>query len=101
MSANRVVLGGRIGQLEPVRYTPAGIPIRTFILVHESTQSEAGRQRLVSCEIPVTAAAEAVKATEGIRDGDEVEIEGFLAARSRHTPRPALHVTKLRLIERG
>ena len=41
--------------LEAIRYTPAGIPLLSFVLQHASEQTEAGLKRKVECEVNAVA----------------------------------------------
>ena len=45
----------RVGELSPVRYTPAGIPAINFVLEHESEIFEAGVNRQVKLTIKAVA----------------------------------------------
>jgi len=53
---NRVGLTASLVEREPIRYTPAGVPIVGLKLSHRSVQREAGTDRTVEMEISAIAA---------------------------------------------
>jgi primosomal replication protein N len=53
---NRLQLVATITERDVLRYTPAGIPVVTAKLLHQSDQLEAGIQRVVEFEIAAIAA---------------------------------------------
>ena len=57
---NAVTLAGTLAQVEPLRHTPAGLPLLQFRLAHKSVQSEAGFKRQVECEVSCVVLGEAV-----------------------------------------
>jgi primosomal replication protein N len=44
LATNLLVIEGEVVQIETLRYTPAGIPLLSFVLRHLSEQVEAGMQ---------------------------------------------------------
>ena len=99
MSGNRVVLSGEIVALDPLRYTPAGLPALNLTLGHRSRQVEAGMEREVECEIAVMAMGELAQQTARCKVGDGVKVQGFLARKSRNSPQLVLHANRIELIE--
>ena len=77
--------------LAPVRYTPAGIPVREFRLMHESTVSEAGRARHAEAELDTVVIGNLANEIADLAEGAHVCVEGFLARRSVNSPRVILH----------
>ena len=69
MESNEVALAGELTAIEPLRYTPAGVALINFRLLHRSQQKEAGVKRQVECEINGVAMAEVAKAMSGLIDG--------------------------------
>jgi primosomal replication protein N len=90
--ANRLTLDGVVRSREALRYTPAGIPVLELTLAHASTQTEAGSERRVECEIAAVAFAEVAQRLDGVAEGARVVCEGFLARRYRTGISVALHV---------
>ncbi|MFM9912045.1 MAG: primosomal replication protein N [Methylophilaceae bacterium] len=92
---NQLTLSGEVTSLEPLRYTPAGIPIVSFRLRHTSIQDEAGMKRQADCEVPVVAMAEMADKAKTLQVGDSIKVLGFLTKKSLKNDRLVLHVTKL------
>jgi primosomal replication protein N len=90
---NNLTLSGVVISLEPVRYTPSGIPLLSFVLQHASEQTEAGLKRKVECEVNVVAIGEIAK--QNIQLGSNVKAKGFLAKRSAKSTQLVFHIDKL------
>jgi primosomal replication protein N len=97
--ANQIVLGGKIVELEPLRHTPAGVPVLKFRLSHDSEQNEAGGERAVNCEITAVAFEREARLLATAKLGSAVTVTGFLAARSRTSRQPVLHATHIEFSE--
>jgi primosomal replication protein N len=52
---NRLVISGTLIQVDPVRYSPAGVPIAEAVVLHRSNQTMATQNRQVECELTVQA----------------------------------------------
>lgn len=83
--------------LEPIRHTPAGLPVISFVLQHASEQIEAGLKRKVECEVNAVAIGELAK--QPISLGAQINVQGFLAKRSAKSTQLILHVTHIQLID--
>ena len=81
--------------LEAIRYTPAGIPLLSFVLQHASEQIEAGLKRKVECEVNAVAIGELAKTNVHI--GDNIKAKGFLAKRSAKSTQLVLHIEQLHI----
>ncbi len=81
--------------LEPIRYTPAGIPLLSFVLQHASEQIEAGLKRKVECEVNAVALGDIAK--QNIQLGSSVKAKGFLTKRSAKSTQLVLHIEKLEI----
>lgn len=99
MSANSVALTGEIASIETLRHTPAGVPIVNFTLRHRSQQIEAGGARLAAFDVAVVAAGEVAQTAARFRPGEQIALQGFLAARSHKGAQVGtqlvLHVTHI------
>ena len=86
--------------IEPIRYTPAGIPLLSFVLQHASEQIEAGLKRKVECEINAVALGNIASdiAKQNIQLGANIKAKGFLAKRSAKSTQMVLHIVKLELV---
>jgi primosomal replication protein N len=96
---NKVALGGELTAIEPLRYTPAGIPLLNFKLLHRSQQTEAGLSRQVECEMSGVAMAEVAVAMSRLRPGQPVRIKGFINRKNRMSAGLILHATEAQAIE--
>jgi primosomal replication protein N len=92
---NRVVVSGRLVELDTLRYTPARVAVLKFRLQHDSSQTEAGGARKVSCEIAAVAFEREAKLLAAAKLGSNVKVTGFLAARSRSSRTLMLHATEI------
>ncbi|HET9403082.1 MAG TPA: primosomal replication protein N [Burkholderiales bacterium] len=99
MEENEVALSGELGAIEPLRYTPAGIPLLSFKLMHKSRQTEAGLKRQVECEMGAVAMAEVAVAMARLKPGQVVKVSGFLNRKNRMSSQLILHVTEARAIK--
>ena len=87
------MISGVVVQIEPIRHTPAGIPVLSFVLQHASEQIEAGFKRKVECEVSAVALGELAQININI--GDNIKAKGFLAKRSAKSNYLVLHITQL------
>ena len=85
-------------QMAALRYTPAGIPVLSFVVQHVSEQLEAGMQRRVECEAAAVAMGELAVRSQGIQEGTAVRVSGFLAKRSLKSTQLVLHINQLEII---
>jgi primosomal replication protein N len=91
---NEVKLNGTVVAREALRFTPAGIPILSLTLQHESTQVESGISRQVGFEIDAMAVGETAQRMDLLQAGSKVRLAGFLASRSKLSTRIVLHVNQ-------
>ena len=98
-SANSIRFSGQILEKEPLRYTPAGIPVAAFRIGHESKQWECELERFVRCEIGAQAIGPLAHQISAMAVASVVTVEGFLANRSARSKSLVLHVSKLELLE--
>ncbi len=82
-----------------LRYTPAGVPVVECVIGHQSEQIEAGSPRRVECEIPAIALGDTARWIQDAAPGMSVRLGGFLAARSKNSKQPRLHVTTIEFEE--
>ena len=87
------MINGVIVQIEPIRHTPVGIPLLSFVLQHASEQLEAGFKRKVDCEVSAVALGKLTQTT--IKIGDNIKAKGFLAKRNAKSNYLVLHITQL------
>jgi primosomal replication protein N len=92
---NRLQLTASVVEREPVRYTPAGIPIASCTLQHRAEVVEAGIARQIELTLQAVAAGEASGKLERVEMGVETLFTGFLAKKSRNARTLVFHITEL------
>jgi primosomal replication protein N len=90
------VLKAEIVHIEPLRYTPAGIPLLSVSLRHVSEQFEAGMKRKVECEVNAVALGDL--ALTALQLGSHIQATGFLAKRSLKSTQLVMHINQIELI---
>jgi len=90
---NEVTLTGELTALEPLRYTPAGVPLLNFRLLHRSQQVEARIKRQVECEMYGVAMADVALAMSALKSGQAIKVNGFLNRKNRMSAQLVLHAT--------
>jgi len=95
---NRVRLRARLVALGDLRYTPAGIAVLQARLEHRSTVAEAGMERQLDFELDAVALGEAARRLGRQELGIEIEVDGFLAPRSRRSRSLVLHIDEFKAI---
>jgi primosomal replication protein N len=98
VESNEVALSGELAAVEPLRYTPAGIPLLSFKLMHRSRQTEAGLKRQVECEMGGVAMADVAVAMARLKPGQAVRLNGFLNRKNRLSAQLILHVIEAKAI---
>ena len=84
---------------QPLRYTPAGLPITEIVLLHQSEQTEVGMKRKVECEAQAIALGQTAVELSRIEAGARLVIRGFLAAKSlRRRHELVLHIEEFELL---
>ncbi len=85
-------------KIEALRYTPAGLPLLSFVVRHESEQIEAAMQRKVECEVNAIAMGDLAIRSQSIKDGAKIKVSGFLAKRSLKSTQLVMHINTLEVI---
>ena len=96
---NAVRLAGELARLEPLRHTPAGLPLINFRVLHRSEQVEAGRPRRVEFEVECIATGELATELAATQPGCRVNVSGFLNRRNRLSAQLVLHATSTEIVE--
>jgi primosomal replication protein N len=92
---NRLQLTASVIEREPLRYTPAGVPIASCTLHHRAEVVEAGIVRQVELTMPALAAGAASGKLESCEMGVETLFTGFLARKNRNARTLVFHITEL------
>ena len=95
---NRVRLRARLVARADLRYSPAGVAILQAGLHHQETVAEAGIERQLDFELEAIAVGEAAQRLDRQALGTALEIDGFLAPRSRRSRTLMLHITEFKAI---
>jgi primosomal replication protein N len=98
---NAVSLTGQLAGIEPLRHTPAGLPLLNFKLAHRSLQVEGGYKRQVECEVNCVALGDAATQLSRVRAGADVKVTGFLNRKNRMSAQLVLHATLTELVSEG
>ena len=96
---NELRLDARVAEVLPLRLTPAGVPIASCVLAHESKQVEAGLTRDVSVEVQAVALGDLAMVLAAAVPGCALRATGFLAARSQRSRAPVLHLNTIEFLE--
>ncbi|MDO9150963.1 MAG: primosomal replication protein N [Methylotenera sp.] len=91
---NKLVIQAEVVQIEPLRYTPAGIPLLSVVLRHVSEQIEAGMKRKVECDVNAVVLGDL--ALKGLKQGVQVVAQGFLAKRSLKSTQLVMHINDIK-----
>jgi primosomal replication protein N len=94
VEVNAVELSGTLTAIEPLRHTPAGIPLLNLRLAHKSRQMEAGHEREVECEVNAVVIGETALGMSRLQAGQQVRVSGFLSRKNRMSTQLIMHVTK-------
>jgi primosomal replication protein N len=79
---NRLIISGALIQIEPLRHSPAGVPIAEAVIHHRSSQTVATQARQVECELTVQASGPLAAQLSQQTTGTQLELEGVLNRRS-------------------
>jgi primosomal replication protein N len=93
---NTLVIAGTVLKLEPLRYTPAGLPLLSFLLAHVSEVTEAGLNRKVQCQLPAMLMGDLAKTP--LAEGANIQAKGFLAQRSAKSTQLVMHIQQIQIV---
>ena len=88
---NHVALTACIAEVQPLRYTPAGLPALDVRLEHESQQHEAGAVRKVQASVKAIAFGALAERLARQAPGSSWKFQGFLAT-PRNSKTVVLHI---------
>ncbi|MBA3695179.1 MAG: primosomal replication protein N [Methylotenera sp.] len=94
---NKLELQAEVVHIEPLRYTPAGIPLLSVVLHHVSEEVEAGMKRKVEFEVNAVVLGDL--ALKGLELGSHILATGFLARRSLKSTQLVMHINHIELIQ--
>ena len=85
--------------MDPLRHTPAGVPLVQFRLAHKSLQVEAGYKRQVDCEVTCVALGETAVALSRVDPGTQLKVTGFLNRKNRMSAQLVLHAKSTEILK--
>lgn len=77
---NRLTLSAAVAQIDPLRYTPAGVPAVNLVLEHQSDMQEMGLPRQVHLTVRAVAFGPLAETLSRQSLGTALDLDGFLAA---------------------
>jgi len=89
---NRFLFRGQVLACEPLRYTPAGLPVLEMTLEQAIDVVEAELARRVELTLAAVALGDVARMLTGTPLGTTVQVEGFLAPTRKGASRLKLHV---------
>lgn len=93
---NTLVIAGTVLKCEPVRYTPAGLPLLSFLLQHVSEVEESGLKRRVQCQLSAMMIGDLAKTS--LLEGSHIQAKGFLAQRSAKSTQLVMHIQQIQFV---
>jgi primosomal replication protein N len=93
---NTLDLSARVLECEPLRHTPAGVPVLEMLLAHESEVIEAGLPRRIELTITAVALGDLAQMLAGTALGTTLQVQGFLAAARKDSVKVKLHMQRVR-----
>lgn len=98
---NQLILTATTLQVEPLRYTPAGLPAIEMQLDHASEVQEAGRTRRIEMELSAVALGDMALLLADTPLGASLSIQGFLAPARKGSKKLVLHIQQADRIYAG
>lgn len=98
---NQLALTATVLELEPLRYTPAGVPAIEMQLEHESEVVQAGMQRRISMVVPAVALGDIALLLTDTPLGASLEIEGFIAPTRKGSNKLVVHIQQAKRVFAG
>ncbi|ANN67808.1 primosomal replication protein N [Bordetella bronchialis] len=92
---NETALSAQVLEREPLRHTPAGIPVLEMLLEHASEVIEAGHPRRVELTIQAVAMGDLALMLADIQLGTSLQVQGFLAPVRQGAVKLKLHMQRV------
>lgn len=89
---NQLQIIATVLECQPLRYTPAGLPVLEMVLEHSSQVIEAGRPRQIQMTLPAMAMGDLARMLADTPLGRALRIQGFLAPTRKGSGRLRLHM---------
>lgn len=98
---NKLDLSSTVSEIQPLRYTPAGLPALEMLLSHVSEVPEAGQLRKVELNIPAVALGDVALLLADTSLGSQLAVQGFLAPARKGAGKLVLHIQQARRMSPG
>jgi len=98
-ACNRAQICGRLESRSALRFSPSGMAMVNFSIVHRSEQDEAKAKRKTEFVMQAMAVENVAQQMMQLAIGKQIQATGFLAPANRNDPSLVLHVYKIELIE--
>ncbi|CAM3733424.1 primosomal replication protein N [Bordetella sputigena] len=98
---NETALSAQVLEREPLRHTPAGIPVLEMLLEHASEVIEAGHPRRVELTIQAVALGDLALMLADIQLGASLQVQGFLAPVRQGAVKLKLHLQRVTRVSAG
>jgi len=95
---NRLDIQGRVTEISPLRFTPAGVAVLEILLEHESEVIEAGQPRRLMFSVPVILMGDLARMHADKTLGTVLQVSGFMAPARKDSPRFKLHAQQVKQI---
>jgi primosomal replication protein N len=92
---NRFELTAHLTRTEPLRHTPAGIPVLQVGLEHQAEVEEAGSVRTVTLDMPAVAMGDLARSLAQAEIPPRIRVIGFLAPRRQGSNQLVLHIQSI------
>lgn len=96
-SHNRLHLTATLVGTQPLRYTPAAVPVLDVLLEHQSVHIESGQQRQVALQLKAVGFGLMAEALARLPLGALLDAHGFMA-HARNGKGFVLHIQEFKLI---
>ncbi len=96
---NELSLSGKVIELDCLRYTPFGLPVRGIFLLHSSELLDTGKPRQVLLKIRAVLLGTLALDLEGLSVGDMLHAWGFLAPVKKNSTELRFHIQKASKME--
>lgn len=92
---NQLILTGQLLERDVIRFTPAGVPVLSVLIRHESEQTEAGGRRMVECEVSAIAIGDIAEQLNRIDISLTLTFSGFIAKRFKNSKSLVFHIVSI------
>lgn len=92
---NRFELTANITEIEPLRHTPAGLPLIRLVLDHYSEPTEAGFKRKLNMQIRAVAIGDIAKLIAKFKPQTNLHMLGFMAPIKQGSDYLVFHIQEL------